>query len=393
MKNSDSPKKKKVFLVIPWAPSHQGGVTRVVQQIVAFWPDDGAQARPVLVVDDWNHPVENRAGDALYFRFRAWVVNGFLPTLVSFARLPAALYRIHKLLRADDVAAVNFHYTDYSPLGVALLKRLKFYRGRLVISFHGTDVCRVPNRLERWARLFCLRSADALVACSNSLADRAAETYGLDRGRFDVVLNGVDVATFRPGAPETEFFRQGGGQRLPAEFIVNIGSFIPRKAHAALIDAFALVAPRFASLHLVIAGPTGPLLEELRLKIEAMGLAPRVHLLVGISAPDVAHLLAKARLCVQPALAESMPLSVLEAGACGVPVAASDIPGHDELVFEGRTGRLFRVADPRDCARVVSEMLQDPLLSQACADRFKQVINDELTWSNCVARYRRLYGV
>lgn len=388
MENSAS-QNKKVFLVIPWAPSHQGGVTKVVQQIAAFWRNGGDGAsEPVLAVDDWDHPVGNPADDAFYFRFRALVVNGIVPTLLSILRLPFALRRIHRLLRTHSVAAVNFHYTDYSPLGIAILKRLKFYRGRLVISFHGTDVAPVPNRLERGLRLFCLRSADALVACSNSLADRAAATFGMDRGRFDVVLNGVDVATFRPDAPPTEFF---GLHRLPEEFIVNVGSFIPRKAHDGLVDAFAILARQRPSLHLCIAGPPGPLLEELRGKVESLGLQSRVHLFVGISAPDVAHLLAQARLCVQPALAESMPLSVLEAGACGVPVAASDIPGHDELIIEGQTGRLFEVGNPRDCARVIAGMLDDAEGAQAGAGRFKHVIDTRLTWSNCVANYRRIY--
>ncbi len=383
--------KEKVFLVIPWAPSHQGGVTRVVQQIAAFWGDD-EHCEPVLVVDDWAHPAEEWAGDALYFRFRASVFQRVVPSIVSLARLPLALRRIHRLLKAHSVAAVNFHYTDYSPLGVALLKRLKFYRGRLVISFHGTDVCHVPNLLERAARLFCLRSADALVACSNSLADRASQTFGIDRNRFDVIPNGVDVSIFHPEAPQTPLFQSDAG-RLPADFIASIGSFIPRKGHETLIDAFATIAPQFPSLHLCIAGPQGPLIDELRAKAETLGLGQRIHLLVGISPQDVAHLLVRARLCVQAARAESMPLSMLEAGACGVPMAASNIAGHDELIFEGRTGRLFEVDHPQDCARVVSEMLRDPEGAKACAERFGRIIRSELTWSNCVARYRLLYGV
>lgn len=379
---------RKVFLVIPWAPSHQGGVTKVVQQIGLFWGKTEV-FQPVLVVDDWNHPAEHWSNGNLYFRFRALVIKGFLLSILSVLRLPLALYKINKLLRVHSVAVVNFHYTDYSPLGIAILKRLKFYRGRLVISFHGTDVRHAPNALERMLHLFCLRSADALVACSSSLADRAAATFGLDRRRFDVVLNGVDVATFHPGAPPTEALKG----KLPEEFVVNIGSFIPRKAHHGLIDAFAIVAPRFPRLHLCLAGPDGPLLPELREKVGALGLGHRIHFFVGISAPDVAHLLTKARLCIQPALAESMPLSVLEAGACGVPVAASNIPGHDELIIDGETGRLFEVGDAPDCARIVSEMLLDAAGGKAFADRFRGIIHAQLTWPNCVGNYRRLYGI
>lgn len=380
--------KRKVFLVIPWALSHQGGVTKVVQQIGLFWGKDDF-FQPVLAVDDWNHPVEHWSNGDLYFRFRALVIKGFLSSVFSVLRLPFALYKINRLLRVHSVAAVNFHYTDYSPLGIAILKRLKFYRGRLVISFHGTDVRHAPNALERMLHLFCLRSADALVACSSSLADRAAATFGLDRRRFDVVLNGVDVSIFRPGAPPTDALMG----RLPEDFVVNIGSFIPRKAQLGLIDAFAMVAARFPQLHLCIAGPEGPLLPELREKVAGLGLGQRIHFFVGISAPDVAHLLTKARLCVQPALAESMPLSMLEAGACGVPVVASNIPGHDELIVDGETGRLFEVGNAPDCARVISEALLDAAAGRASAHRFRGFIHAHLTWPSCVGHYRRIYGI
>ncbi len=116
-----------------------------------------------------------------------------------------------------------------------------------------------------------------------------------------------------------------------------------------------------------------------------------MHFFIGLGPADVAHLLARAQLFVQASLAESMPLSVLEAGAVGVPVAASDIPGHDELVFEGDNGRLFKVGDPASCAEVLREMLAQADLSREQGRRLQERVRSSLTWDACVSRYMALY--
>jgi glycosyltransferase involved in cell wall biosynthesis len=98
-------------------------------------------------------------------------------------------------------------------------------------------------------------------------------------------------------------------------------------------------------------------------------------------------------MCVQPALAESMPLAVLEAGAVGVPLAVSDIPGHDELIFLGSTGYRFAPGDPMDCARVMRAALRDAEGSIRMGLTFRERVLMELTWERSVQRYCRKYGL
>jgi glycosyltransferase involved in cell wall biosynthesis len=56
---------------------------------------------------------------------------------------------------------------------------------------------------------------------------------------------------------------------------------------------------------------------------------------------------------------EGLPLGVLEAMACAVPVVASRIPAHEELIVDGRTGLLARRDDPIDLAEKMSRLLAD----------------------------------
>ena len=377
-----------VWLILPWSPHFQGGVSGVVRQLAKVM-NQCSSARPVVVVDDWTSAGGLWNEDIFSLRLLLIADETTRATLTSLLLAPLTLLRTYRELRSQNVAAVNFHYTNYAPLGIALLKWLGLFRGRLVISFHGTDVNGGKSSLGRLLRAFCHRQADSLVACSSSLADRMSTTFTVDRNRISVVHNGVDGEVFRCGATPSKALQT----LLPARFLVNIGSFIPLKAHADLLHAFALVAPHCPDLHLCIAGATGPTKEPIRALALELGLGPKVHLLEGLIPNDVAALLGHACLCVQPSHSESFPLSLLEAGAVGVPLAVSRIPGHAELVSEGISGRLFDPGVPGDCAKVILQMLADPITSRVMADHFAVGVLTELTWENCLNRYLTVYGL
>ena len=378
-----------VWFVVPWSPLQQGGVSAVVQRLAAGMnaiPDVAAS----IVVNDWPSKQPQWGDDSfLRFRFQAIVADTWRATLISIGRFPVALWRTATLLHRSRVHAVNFHFADHSAVCIAVLKRLGLYRGRLLISLHGTDVRLPSSFVERVALRLSLRQATAIVACSKSLATRVTEVFSVARDRVEVVYNGADSGIFHPGALPNGLLLGA----IPARFIASVGAFIPRKAHKDLVHAFALVLRRVPDMHLCLAGAAGGELEAVKSLVDALGLAARVHFHVGIAPGDVAALLAQAEVCVQPSLAESHPLAVLEAGACGTPVAASAIPGHGELIVDGETGSLFPAGDPAACAEVVLKMIADVDRTRAMAESFRWRVRTVFTWERCVSRYSELLGV
>lgn len=376
-----------VWLVLPWSPEHQGGVTGVVREIMRFWPAHAQLARPTLVVDDWAAVKPRPQQGYVRRRLRALASHSTWGALRSLVQAPRTLLHTLAALRAERVVAVNFHYTDTAPFGVALLKRLGLYRGRLVISFHGTEVRPARHWTEGLLRRLCYRWADSLVACSPSLAERMVSTLRCRPEHIQVIPNGVDTDLFHADAPPPR------GIKLPQRYLVSLGSYIERKAHADLLRGFARIAMEQADLHLCIAGAKGRLFGDTEALVADLGLAGRVHLLHGLGPEAVAGLLSGAQACVQPALAESMPLAVLEAAAAGVPVLATAIPGHIGLVEEGVTGWLFRPADAGDCAAAMSRALSDPTAARDRAARLQAKVASDYTWGRCVDRYHRLFGL
>lgn len=371
------------LFVLPWEPAHVGGVNGVVKGLAHAMAEQGL-LRPLIVSNAWGAKVPRAAAGHIEFDFSLVASTSVAGLARALALAPSRLWRTMRLLRSTGAHVVNFHYPGLAPLGVAALKRLGAYRGKLVLSYHGTDVTPPRNRIERALQDFIHAAADHVVACSRSLAARMSAAFGMAPERIRVIYNGVDPSLF-DGRAEARLAAD-----LPASYVASVSSFIPRKNLSLLVRAFALLAPRFPELHLCIAGGDGP--ERARIEREARehGLAERVHLFVDLDHAQVAALLARARACVQTSLAESFPLAVLEAGASGTPLVVSDIPGHDELVRDGDTGHTFVLGDPAACAQAVAAVLDHPAEAARMAAALKQRIRSTLTWFDSIDQYTRL---
>jgi glycosyltransferase involved in cell wall biosynthesis len=359
-------------------------VNGVVRNLAKAMMEKGS-LEPSIAVNSWEDRTPRQSEDVFRFRFAIFGSMSALGVLKAIVVAPLLLWRTFRLLQKYKTQAVNFHYPGTTPFGVAVLKRLGVFRGKLVLSYHGKDVAPPSGRLESLIHAFVLRSADHLVACSYSLAERMSSQFAVPVSRVDVILNGVDASIFDGiGRPDTNLPHQ-----VPSTFLVNVGAFIPRKNHTLLLHAFALLKDRYPALHLCIAGADGDERRTVEDAVSARRLSGRVHLFVDCDQFQVARLLSKATLCVQTSFAESFPLAVLEAGASGIPIVASDIPGHQEMVCNGRTGSLFPLNDASACANAIAAMLDNPNAAARMAAEQKARAM-ELTWVSSMQQYERL---
>jgi L-malate glycosyltransferase len=372
------------IFVLPWDLHIVGGVTAVVKNLAKAMTEEGV-LQPVIAINSWEDLRPRQVGNTLRFRFSIFGSISALGILKSAVKAPVCLWQTRRLLRKHNAQAVNFHFPGIAPFGVAVLKRLGLFQGKLVLSYHGTDVAPAGGPIESLIRGFVLRSADHLVACSHGLAARMSAQFSIPISGVDVILNGVDASVFDGvGRADAVLPRQP-----PSTFILSVGSFIPRKNHELLLRAFALLKERYPALHVCIAGADGDERRAVEDAVRAQGLSERVHLFVDLDQFQVALLLSKATLCIQTSLAESFPLAVLEAGASGIPIVLSDIPGHQEMVSHGRTGTLFPLGDAAACADAISAVLDNPDAAARMAAEQRTRIRDQ-TWTSSMHQYEGL---
>jgi phosphatidylinositol alpha-mannosyltransferase len=191
---------------------------------------------------------------------------------------------------------------------------------------------------------------DHVVAVSEPARDYVARHLPL---RASIVPNGVDLARFRPGVPRLRRFDDGTPN------ILFVGRFDPRKGIPELLRACDEVARQGIPFRLIVVG-------DGRLRAEAERLAGgalrgRVHFEGRVGHDYLPEYYASADLFCSPARGgESFGMVLLEAMALGVPVIATDLPGHRSILRHGIDGVLVPRRDPAALAAAIRGMLAEP---------------------------------
>jgi glycosyltransferase involved in cell wall biosynthesis len=157
--------------------------------------------------------------------------------------------------------------------------------------------------------------------------------------------SGVDVDALKP-LPEP--------QGPPT--IAFVGRLLDDKGIHTLIRAHRLLRQRGSNVELLIAGTPDPANPASVTEAEAKGWNREPGITWLGQVEDIAGLWARAHIAVLPSRREGLPMSLLEAAACGRPMVATDVPGCREIVRSGETGLLVRYGDPQALAEAI-EML------------------------------------
>ncbi|WP_226886735.1 glycosyltransferase [Nisaea nitritireducens] len=170
-------------------------------------------------------------------------------------------------------------------------------------------------------RRFIVRTAmqtfrPLLVADAPNVAGQMSHHLGFEN--IMVVPNGVDTQRFTPGDTETARARLG----LPSG--VPLFGIAARLEHVKGVDILIDAMTEFPELHLAIAGD-GSEREALERRVNVNGMAGRIHFLGRVDAM-VDFYRALDRFCLS-SRAEGLPLSLLEAQACSIPVVATNVGG------------------------------------------------------------------
>jgi glycosyltransferase involved in cell wall biosynthesis len=207
--------------------------------------------------------------------------------------------------------------------------------------------------LSRTLALALLRRA-AFVLTTGSATSRALAASGLSADRLHARSSVVDPAHFHPGGLP------------PAYDIVSITSLIPRKRPLLLLDVADRLRRQRPDLRMVVVGD-GPLRGAVAAEIARRGLAGTV-ILAGDQA-DVRPYLWQSRLFLLVSAIEGLPLSIIEAMACGVPAVVGRVGDVADLIEDGANGRIVDAADPGAYERAAADLLADDDLRAAMAAR------------------------
>lgn len=191
--------------------------------------------------------------------------------------------------------------------------------------------------------------------CGDAQRVIAISRYNEERLRTMLAGTGATVS-LRYNAIELDRFAYRAPAPVPAEAtrplgVCAVGRLVPKKGFADLVEAVQILVSSGVDIEVELAGD-GDERERLTAQIDRLGLRGRIRLLGPLTQTEVRDLLTRSDVFVAPCIEaadgniDGLPTVVLEAMACGTPVAATAVSGLPEVVHDGITGLLLPPGEP-----------------------------------------------
>ena len=233
------------------------------------------------------------------------------------------------------------------------------------------------------------------VAKSEALREAYLEA-GLSKERLVGIPYPVDTRVYRRATPDEKTrLRTRLGLNDRDVQVLFVGGLTPRKGVHWLIEAFAGL-PSELSAGLVLVGPDYKYDPEysrgLRSAVTEAGLGERVTFVTGV-ADNVEEYMRACDVFVLPSVREGLPISILEAMSCSLPIVASNIPEiARSQVSNGEEGYLFRVGEVGELTSALRRLVENSGERVAMGDAARRKVEREFSADVVDGHYHLLYG-
>jgi glycosyltransferase involved in cell wall biosynthesis len=268
---------------------------------------------------------------------------------------PRGLVRLGRILRRVRPDVLHAHMVHANLL--ARLSRLIAPTPVVISTIHN------ENEGAQWryvAYRLTNRLSDVTTAVSRVAEVEATRRGAAPKGVIRLVPNGLATSDFE--RDEHTRGRMRAALDLDDRFTwLAVGRLAEAKGYGDMIPAFAEALRDHPEARLLIAG-VGQLEAEIRAEIRRLGVEDSVRLL-GLRS-DVPALMQAADGFLMTSRWEGLPMVLLEAGASGLPVVATDVGGSRDAVLDGVSGYVTPLGDPASSAGAIGRVM-----SLAAADR------------------------
>lgn len=250
-------------------------------------------------------------------------------------------------------------------------------------ALHSTGWPDGVGKLNRWLTPL----TDAFIAVAESHGTFLHEFERFPQAKVHVIRNGVDCRRFAISPTNRAEVREELGLPLEAPLVGIVAALRSEKNHSLLVRAAAQLRERHPDLNWLVVGD-GPERDTITELADQLGVSDRIHLLgTRHDTPRLVSALDVFTLC---SLNEASPVSILEALACGIPVAASNVGSVSESIIPGETGFLFDSEDLAGMVGAIDRLLENPPLRQKMAVAGRQLVERTGSLDAMVEGYQRL---
>jgi glycosyltransferase involved in cell wall biosynthesis len=266
------------------------------------------------------------------------------------------------------------------------ITQLKFLRRRK-LSLIPSFVREAKIALQTTLKKISFRFIDKIIMVSESNQRFMAETFGKDiEHKTMVIVNGIETSLYCDN--QTFSINHGIDRNINVYTVVVVAGLNNQKGHEYLFRSVPIILRKIPETRFVLVGD-GHLREYLEELASSLGITNAITFLGFRS--DVADIVRASDLFVLPSIFEGLPLSLIEAMACGKAVVATNVDGTADVVVDGVTGYLVPPRDPEQLAQKIIELLENPELRIRFGKAGREKVQKFFSAERMIQDYERLY--
>lgn len=339
-------------------PPPSGGMANQMRQLARLLQESGLCVKLVQVNSSYRP---------------AWI--GRVPVIRALFRLVPYLFRLWRvagqvrLMHVMANSGWSWHFFAAPAVWIGWLRKTP-----VIINYRGGEAEGFFSRSWHWIRPTVTKAT--FVVVPSSFLEKVFARRGISTG---IVPNIIDLDYFYP---------TNHRQAHPLHLLVA-RNLEPIYDIPTALEAFALIKKKCPDAKLNVAG-SGPLRLDLEQLSEQLGIAESVTFTGRLDNKEMAEIYRGTDLLLNSSLADNMPISLLEALACGVPIVTTNVGGIPYLVEDSRTALLVDPGNPQMMAAAAMQVLSNPDLAALLRKNGLAVVQN-YAWSKVREQWFSVY--
>jgi glycosyltransferase involved in cell wall biosynthesis len=339
------------------APFHgYGGMQKYIFSLSEHLVEKNIRVEIVLSATDRNSEIVRKEHAGISYTFLPPVIfEGLFPFWYS--------YHLFSRRASEYLAQADFDLLHAYGFP-AFFYLLRGTRKPVVIQPFGSESFKTKS-LEKLANYvmwygqsrYSMHKAEAIASEGKAQSEEIARIYGVNREKIFLLPDGVDIRKTSDYLEKSELKREDLGLGEDELVIANVNRLEENKGVRYLMDALPEIRQAVGRVKLMVIG-AGSLEANLKSQIDSLDLSDSVIHFKEVEESRLFGYLKLADISVTPTLFEGLPIVLLEAMACGLPVITTDISDNSDLVRNGENGYLVAPADSRAISEAVIKIWQ-----------------------------------
>ncbi len=285
------------------------------------------------------------------------------------------------LIKERNIDIIHTHGYKSDILGVLAARKAGI---KCVVTPHGFENVKDPKlRFFIWLGCKAMGFADRVVPLSPQLMEDS-KRFGVKTEKLTYIQNGVDLSEVDKQRQQENPLKSNDNEKR----IGFIGQMISRKNIFDILNIFESLSAKHSDIRLIFVGD-GDQRKQLEVYASKLNSFPNIEFL-GFR-DDRLILLQSFDLFVMTSTLEGIPRCLMEACAMGIPVAAYNIPGIDQLIEHDRTGLLATPGDKKTLETYWEKLLYDQATANVLAENARTYVNTHYSAKRMADEYLDLF--